>query len=138
MSNKQQYLLDTNILIEFILHNQKVIDHLLDVGLDNCHMSIVSWYELFDGAYNIKSEKYFNQEMMRLEMLRSRISIIPLPFDASLFASEKHRLIRSGMSIDDNDILIAATALSCSMTMVTDNIRHFSRIQSLQLENWAR
>ena len=136
--DRPQYLLDTNIIIEFNLHNQKVIDKLLEVGLENCFMSIVSWYELYDGAYNIKNEKYFNQEIARLEMLRTRIKIVPLPLEASLFASEKHRLIRAGMTTDDNDVLIAATAIAESMIMVTDNIRHFSRIQGIKLENWIR
>ena len=36
------------------------------------------------------------------------------------------------------DLLIAATALYMNMTLVTNNIKHFSKIDGLSLENWAK
>ena len=38
--------------------------------------------------------------------------------------------------IDDFDILIAATAIKHGLTVVTDNLKHFSRIDGLTIENW--
>jgi predicted nucleic acid-binding protein len=34
------------------------------------------------------------------------------------------------------DVLIAASAITNRYTVVTANIRHFSRIKGLQFENW--
>ncbi|MFO7865930.1 MAG: VapC toxin family PIN domain ribonuclease, partial [Candidatus Aminicenantes bacterium] len=40
--------------------------------------------------------------------------------------------------IQDMDILIAATALTHNLTLVTNNIRHFKNIPDLRIENWKR
>ena len=45
-------------------------------------------------------------------------------------------LKKSGNLIDDIDILIAGIALSNNLVMVTDNIKHFERIEGIKIENW--
>ena len=45
-------------------------------------------------------------------------------------------LKQSGRLIEDADILIAAIAMVNDLVLVTDNIRHFNRIDGLQIENW--
>ena len=62
-----------------------------------------------------------------------------LPFDekaADVFASVKAELERSGMPIGEPDLRIAAIALSMNLTLVTGNVRHFSRVPGLVIENW--
>ena len=39
--------------------------------------------------------------------------------------------------IEDYDLLIGCTAVANGMIMVTDNTKHFSRIDGIQLENWV-
>lgn len=39
--------------------------------------------------------------------------------------------------IDDMDVLIAATALSHSLALLTNNEKHFERIPGLSVENWS-
>jgi len=53
------------------------------------------------------------------------------------FADLKVGLQQKGNGIADFDLIIAATALSINYILVTDNEKHFSRIPSLQIENWA-
>lgn len=48
----------------------------------------------------------------------------------------KSDLERKGMRIDDFDLLIGATALKNSLTLVTHNIKHFKRIPGLPIEDW--
>ena len=38
--------------------------------------------------------------------------------------------------IDDFDILIGATALKYDMILVTENIKHLSRVPGIIIENW--
>ena len=45
--------------------------------------------------------------------------------------------MRKGHPIGNNDMLIAATALSCNATLVTNNTQEFSRIDSLNLTDWT-
>lgn len=43
---------------------------------------------------------------------------------------------KKGLVVADMDLQIAATAISMDMTLVTNNIKHFSKINNLRLENW--
>ena len=80
MENKQ-FLLDTNILIEFMNGNPFVVERVLNAGLDNCCMSVISLHELYFGAYYAKTikEEYFEKEMKRINKLLERFTVLPLP-----------------------------------------------------------
>lgn len=58
-------------------------------------------------------------------------------------AADAHGRVRAqleaaGARIGDFDEMIAAHALALGAVLVTDNIRHFRRVRSLELENWLR
>ena len=53
------------------------------------------------------------------------------------FADLQTDLPIKGKFISDFDLIIAATALSFNYILVTNNEKHFSRIPSLQIENWT-
>jgi len=46
------------------------------------------------------------------------------------------KLKKDGILIDDSDILIGAFCIAHGYILVTDNTRHFERIDGLQIENW--
>ena len=48
-----------------------------------------------------------------------------------LFAKEKARLRKLGAPIDDFDLLIGATSIQHNLTMVTNNTKHFKRINGI-------
>lgn len=73
------------------------------------------------------------------EMLRYGPRV--LPFDeaaAPIYASIRARLEREGRRLAEPDLRIAAICLSRDLTLVTGNVRHFSRIPDLRVENWLR
>ena len=43
----------------------------------------------------------------------------------------------AGTMLDDFDMIVASTALAYNLTLVSNNKRHFGRIESLKLVNWA-
>jgi tRNA(fMet)-specific endonuclease VapC len=49
----------------------------------------------------------------------------------------KAELLRRGTPVEDFDIAIAAHALAVSGTLVTRNLRHFTRIRGLPVEDWG-
>jgi len=54
-----------------------------------------------------------------------------------LFGELKATLERRGARVDDFDVAIAAHALALEASVVTENVRHFSRIPGLSVESWA-
>ena len=67
------------------------------------------------------------------------VRILPWDTDAAdWYAEIRHQLISSGQPIGEMDMMIAAHALSAGAVLVTNNNRHYERIEApLILENWA-
>ncbi len=57
--------------------------------------------------------------------------------EADLFAGLQAGLMGQGTPIGTNDAMIAAHALSLGAVLVTNNQRHFSKVEGLALANWA-
>lgn len=52
-----------------------------------------------------------------------------------LFGRERGRLRKKGELIGDFDLLIASTCLYHDLILLTNNIRHFERIENLKILN---
>lgn len=62
-----------------------------------------------------------------------------LPFDRAsreIYGSLRADLERSGTPLAEPDLRIAAIALTNNLTVVTGNVRHFSRVCELRVESW--
>lgn len=72
--------------------------------------------------------------------LQSLEQLLPVePFtreDARCYATLRHQLESRGQGIGPFDTLIAAQALRLGATIVTRNVREFSRVTGLRVENW--
>ena len=64
-----------------------------------------------------------------------------LPWDAEAadwYADIRHQIMGSGQTIGELDMMIAAHSLSAGAVLVTNNIRHYQRIEApLILDNWV-
>jgi tRNA(fMet)-specific endonuclease VapC len=74
-------------------------------------------------------------------MVRQFLKIVrTLPWDveaADWYADIRHQLVRAGQPIGELDMMIAAHSLSVGAVLVTNNHRHYARIEApLMLENW--
>ena len=134
MTNNK-YLLDTNICIALLRGNRDIARKIIDLGEGACHLSIITLYELMFGAYYSKREE---QEVPKVKQFVERFPVISLSESVEEHAIIKTRLRSSGILIDEFDLMIAASALAGSYTLVTDNIKHFQRITDLKLENWIK
>jgi tRNA(fMet)-specific endonuclease VapC len=128
------YLLDTNTLIYFFKDIGGVKDKLGNVPPREIGISAITLYELEVGiAKSTHPDK-------RKRQLGELISVITLfSFDqkeTEIAAQIRVDLEKRGEIIGPYDILIAATALANGATLVTSNIREFSRIPRLQIEDW--
>jgi len=129
-----QYLLDTNICIYYIKGLYDLRSKFEEVGPENCFISEITVAELKFGV--TKSQKKEKNQIVLENFLRG-IQILPIFPVLDIYASEKARLQKSGNIIDDFDLLIGATAVYFGLTMVTNNLSHFNRINEIKLADWA-
>ena len=130
------YLLDTNILSDLVRNPQGVVAaRIAQIGDDAIRTSIIVAAELRFGAAKKGSERL----TLQLERILSAIDIQPFdaPADAA-YARLRVQLEAAGAPIGGNDVLIAAHALATDCTLVTDNVREFTRVGGLRVENWLR
>ena len=104
---------------------------------DEVFLSSIALYELWYGVYKSSREE-FNRK--RLEtFLAGPISLLSFEDDDAEYAgSIRAALEASGKPIGAYDILIAGQALRHKLTLVTANIAEFSRVKSLDWEDWAK
>lgn len=102
---------------------------------DNCFISEITLAELKFGVE--KSEKK-EKNKKTPENFLTGVQILPIFHSLDLYAKEKARLQSAGTPVDDFDLLIGVTSLTHKLTMVTNNINHFKRINGIKLEDWTR
>jgi tRNA(fMet)-specific endonuclease VapC len=129
-----KYLLDTNTLIYFFKGKGRVAEHLFSVPPSSLLLSSVVLYELETG---IAKSSDAAKRRRQLDVFAAAVTIAPFGSEeAKLAAMIRARLETAGTPIGLEDTLIAATALAHKAILVTHNIREFSRIPELQIEDW--
>jgi len=128
------YLLDTSICVAIFRGNRQVAAKLNKVGKEQCFVSQIVIAELLFGAYRSKRVED------NLEQTREFVKEVKvLPFDdyMDVFAKERARLWDEGKKIEDFDLLIGCAAKAAGLTMVTHNMKHFSHIDGIKIEDWV-
>jgi len=130
------FLLDTNIVSNVVRYPQgRVAAHIADIGDAIVATSIIVAAELHFGALRKKSPRLTAQ----LEVVLGGLDILPFAAPADrIYGELRAHLESKGTPVGANDLLIAAHAIALGYTLVTDNVREFSRIKSLKVENWLR
>ena len=78
------------------------------------------------------------KQLQEIGFVCKRFRILPITSALERYARLRVQLERKGEPIDDFDLLIAATALTEDLTLVTHNLKHFERIEKLRTEDWDR
>lgn len=129
------YLLDTNIIIYSLKGMPTIKEQLEKHILDPLSISVITLMELYYGAY--KSQRTVSN-LAKIKVLENTLEIIPVDLKVvEIFGLIKSKLEIQGIPLDDFDIIIASTALSLNSILVTNNVKHFERIDGLKLENWT-
>jgi len=129
-----RFLLDTNTCI-YLLNGKYHLDNkIAAIGERQCSLSEITVAELLFGAEN--SERIAHNVRIINEFV-NRFQILPIFPTLHIYAKEKTRLRKAGTPIDEFDLLIAATAITNNLILVTNNTKHFTRFKNIKLENWA-
>jgi len=128
------YLLDTNICVYWLKGYENIEAKAMEVGLVSLSISFITLSELYYGAYNSKKIK---KNIRNIGKLKKKLYVIESSEAiCEHFGRIKVSLKDKGNIIDDADIFIAACALVEDVTLVTNNEKHFERIEGLRIENW--
>lgn len=129
------YVLDTNICIYFLNRSsEKIISKMKSLSPSDIKLSTITVAELFFGAEKSKAKK-----KNRATVRSFSENFEHLPFDKRCYhsyAKTRTDLEKSGSIIGPMDLLIASITLAHGYTLITNNIREFSRIKGLKIENW--
>lgn len=131
-----RYMLDTNICI-FLIKNrpEKMIKKFLSMEPEDICISSITYAEL---VYGVEKSQAREKNRIALMLLLSEIEI--LPYDdlaAQTYGVIRTDLERKGTPIGPMDLLIAAHAKSKRLTIVTNNVREFARVEGLAVEDWV-
>ena len=131
-----KYLLDTDICIYIIKqHPQNVIKKFKSISLGDIGMSSITLAELLYGV-----EKSQQQQKNKAALEEFTLPLEIVSFDdcaAQHYSVIRAQLERKGMPIGPLDLRIAAHAQCLDVTLVTNNVKEFSRVPKLKIENWV-
>ncbi len=129
-------MLDTNICIYAIKHKpEKVFQKLQTVDPQDVCVSSVTYAELVHG---VEKSATVEKNRLALSMLLANIEILDFDVDAAdCYGKIRADLEKKGTPIGPLDMMIAGHAMSMGYTVVTNNVKEFSRVPDLKIENWV-
>ena len=129
------YLLDTCTLSDYLKGDINTIQRLKQEKPYNIFVSSITRFEI---EYGLKLKPSLAKQIApQLEAIYQKIKTIDFSIaEANAAAKIRSELKKTGNPIGYYDLLIAATALANDLTVVTSNVKEFSRIKDLLVENW--
>jgi len=131
-----RYMLDTNICIYVIKHKpETVFQKLQNTNPEDVCISSVTYAELVHG---VEKSAAVEKNRLALSMLLANMEILDFDVDAAdCYGKIRAALEKKGTPIGPLDMMIAAHAQSLGYTVVTNNMKEFSRVSALQIEIWV-
>lgn len=130
-----KYLLDTNIVIYVLKRRPAEVLAIFNANASRMAISSITLSELMYGA---EKSQNINRNLEAIEEFVSHLDVLSYDAKASQhYGQIKATLERKGEIIGENDIHIAAHAISQGLILVSNNLKEFSRVANLALENWV-
>ena len=131
-----EYMLDTDISSYIMKRSHDaVLGRLRKVPIGVVCVSVITKSELLFG---VEVSPRQQQDRAALDEYLRHVEVLDFPDEAALhYAQIRATLKAHGTMIGANDLFIAAHARSLRLTLVTNNTGEFSRVEDLNIENWA-
>ena len=110
-----------------------VRNKLLEIGTKNCYVSEITIAELYFGVAKSENKK---RKLGDIRQVQQLFKVVPSFSSYMEYGEIRYKLEHKGQRVDQFDLLIGATALHHKLTLVTSNIKHFERMEGLEIENW--
>lgn len=127
---------DTTFLID-LLRGKNGLDLLsrkFDYGSETISIASPSIIEIVRG---LKFGNVNENESEKVNKLISSMNVLNLDKDSAILAGKiEANLIKKGEIIDLEDIMIGAIAIMNNETLITRNVKHFSKIKDLNIQSY--
>ncbi|MCP5107135.1 MAG: type II toxin-antitoxin system VapC family toxin [bacterium] len=130
-----KYLVDTDWIIRFLRGQKQTVEALNRLYDEGFAISIISFSEVYEGIYRFDGGKRKELEE-NFQNFLTGIQILNIDENvARIFAEQRAKLRKENKLIDNFDLLIGSTALYYNLELLTDNVKHFERIENLKFRN---
>ena len=130
-----RYMLDTNICIYVIKNRPEGLRERFNRLADQLCISAVTLSEIIYGAE--KSARQI-ENIKVVEQFAARLDVLPFGERAAThYGQIRADLERAGHPIGLHDMMIGGHARSEGLTLVSNNLREFQRIEGLRVDNWV-
>lgn len=128
-------MLDTNMVIYVVKNRPIGVLEVFNRHAGRMCISSITLAELFHGAEKSAKPEH---NLRRIEDFVSRLEVLEYGSKAaSHYGDIRTVLERKGTTIGVNDLHIAGHARSEGLTLVTNSLREFERVEALRLDNWV-
>ena len=128
-------MLDTNIVIYVIKRRPIEVLDIFNRHVGQMCISSITLAELLHGA---EKSARIEHNLAVVEDFVSRLTVMEYDTKAaSQYGDIRANLERKGTTIGVNDLHLAGHARSEALTLVTNNMAEFERVEGLRLENWV-
>ncbi|NCO68837.1 MAG: PIN domain nuclease [Nitrospirae bacterium CG_4_10_14_3_um_filter_44_29] len=126
-----KYLIDTDWIIDHLNGVETITIKLEKLASSGICTSIISVAELYEGVYGSKD---YNASLEILETFLEGITVLSIDHEVcKIFGRERNKLRKQGNIIGDFDILIASICLKHNLILLTNNKKHFEKINALTI-----
>lgn len=129
----KKYLLDTNIVIDFLKGNNGTVDVIKKIIKGQFYISAIVLGEYYYGAF--RSQNTQNQlELFEVFCKRMKITILPVDRDVMVeYAKLQAYFSKKGKLKPIFDLLITSSCIANNCILVTRNKKDFAGIESLKI-----
>jgi len=126
-----RYFLETSVIVNYLRGRPETVKLIeqLDGELSSSYICMA---ELYEGVARAASNEKLEEGVVDFFSGLSRVLGVDEAV-AKQFGFIRAKLKKQGAVIEDIDIFLAATCITNDILMVTDNLKHFQRIEGLKL-----
>jgi len=126
-------MVDTNVFIRFEKTGNPIDFSSWDASED-VYISVVIVSELLMGGDRANTEERRQRRAAFVEAVISGVGVLDFTVSVARVHAEIHaELAKKGQLIGSHDLIIAATARSHDLALLTDNVQEFSRVPGLRV-----
>lgn len=129
-------LIDTSVIVRIERRDESLDDFIATLVGEEASISSITASELLVGVLGATPENRRSRREAFIEYVLERFPVIP--FDLAVARTHARlwtQLKGSGEMIGLHDLMIAATAVTNGMAILTDNVREFSHIPALEIRS---